>query len=209
MFIVCLCGGSGSGKTTLSRQIIQMFPKDLVTILPLDSYYKDRSYLTQKEKEVCNFDHPDSIDYDLLIEHLHQLKMAIPVQRPVYSYITCSRENQCIVMQPSEVLIIEGLLTLASEKLRNEADLKIYIDVSEHIRLERTIKRDIEERGRTRESVIERFYKTVQPMYESFVEPYKQIADVVIDGNNLNINSLATTIVQIIGEHLYHYPISK
>jgi len=205
MLIVSLSGGSGSGKTTLANQITSKFPQGLISLLPMDAYYKDHSYLSEEEKKHHNFDHPDSIDFELLLNHLEKLKMDMPVQRPVYSYITCSRENQFIAVEPSEIIIVEGLMTLANEKLRNKIDLKIYIDVAEAVRFKRIVERDVAERERSRESVMERFYKTVQPMHEAFIEPYKYSADVIIDGNSKNIQAITTTIVQVIGKHLYHH----
>jgi len=204
MLIVSLSGGSGSGKTTLVNQIASKFPKGLLSILPMDAYYKDHSHLTTEQKKTHNFDHPDSVDFDLLIEHLKKLKMLVPVERPVYSYLTCSRENHCVKIEPSEIIVIEGLMTLANEKLRQQTNLKIFIDVSETIRLERIVERDATERSRSRELTLERFYKTVKPMHESYIESYKYSADVIIDGNSQNIATITTSIVQVIGKHLYH-----
>lgn len=175
----------------------------------MDAYYKDHGHLTIAQKEQHNFDHPDSIDFDLLIDHLKKLKLSISIERPVYSYITCSREKECIQVNPSEIIIIEGLMALFNEKLRQETNLKIFIDVCEVIRLERVMERDIAERGRTRESVIARFYKTVQPMHESYIETYKYCADEVLDGNNQDISTITTSIVQAIGKHLYHHNCSS
>jgi uridine kinase len=205
MLIVSLSGGSGSGKTTLANLITSKFPDGLISLLPMDAYYKDHSTLSEEEKKGHNFDHPDSIDFDLLINHLQNLKMEIPVERPVYSYITCSRENQSVTVNPSEIIIVEGLMTLANEKLRNQFDLKIYLDVTEAVRFKRIIERDVAERERTHELIMERFYKTVQPMHEAFIEPYKYSVDVIIDGNCQNIQTLTTSIVQVIGKHLYHH----
>ena len=204
MLVVSLSGGSGSGKTTLAKQIVSKFPAGLINLLPIDAYYKDHSHLSAAEKTAHNFDHPDSIDFELLIEHLRKLKMSIPIEMPIYSFITCSRENSNIKVQPSEILIIEGLMALTNEQLRAETDVKIYLDVAEANRFERIIERDITERGRSREMSMERFYKMVQPMHESFIEPYKFSADVIIDGNNPNITAISTSIVQIIGKYMYH-----
>lgn len=205
MLIVSLSGGSGSGKTTLANQIASKFPKGLISILPMDAYYKDHGHLTAEQRVLHNFDHPDSIDFDLLINHLHQLKLSLPIERPVYSYITCSREKEYVKVESSEIIIIEGLLAMVNEKLRQETNLKIFIDVSEAIRLERILERDMAERGRTRESVMERFYETVQPMHESYIEAYKHYADVIVDGNSQNVVTITTSIVQVIGKHLYHH----
>ena len=204
MLIVSLSGGSGSGKTTIAKQIASKFPSGFISILPIDAYYKDHSYLSPEEKILKNFDHPDSIDFDLLIEHLRKLKMSIPIERPIYSFITCSRESKYIKIEPSEIIIIEGLMALTNEKLRMETNVKIYIDVTEANRFERIVERDVSERGRSREMAMERFYKTVQPMHEAFIEPYKYSADVIIDGNSDNTNAITTSIVQVVGKYLYH-----
>lgn len=204
MLIVSLSGGSGSGKTTLARYIASKFQSGLINILPLDAYYKDHSHLSAEEKIHYNFDHPDSIDFDLLINDLQKLKMSLPIERPVYSFLTCSREDYTITVEPSEILIIEGLMALTHERLRTEADVKIYLDVSETNRLERTIARDVTERGRNREMVERRFSQTVEPMHQAFIEPYKFSADVILDGNDSNVESMATSILQIIGKYLYH-----
>lgn len=203
MFIICLSGGSGSGKTTLAELIASRFPRNFVSILPIDAYYKDHNHLSAEEKRLHNFDHPDAIDFDLLVEHLQKLKMSLPVDRPVYSFHTCSREQEVVRVEPSEILIVEGLLALFNEKLRSEAGYTIFLNVSEANRLNRIIERDSEERGRTMESTTERFYTTVQPMHEAFIEPYKDKADLIIDGNVSNLNVIATSVVQAIGTHLY------
>jgi uridine kinase len=203
MLIVSLSGGSGSGKTTLARNIVSKFPSGLINILPLDAYYKDHSHLSAKEKIHYNFDHPDSIDFDLLLDQLQQLKISFPIDRPVYSFITCSRENYSIKMEPSEILILEGLMTLSHEKLRKEANVKIYIDVSEINRLERIVARDVNERGRSRQMVENRFFRTVQPMHQTYIEPCKYNADIIIDGNDTNIETITSSIVQVIGQYLY------
>ena len=204
MLIVSLSGGSGSGKTTLANHIASKFPADIFNILPIDAYYKDHSYLTQKEKSEQNFDHPDAIDFELLNDHIQKLKMGITIKRPTYSFVTCSREIRVLKIEPTEILIVEGLLALTNERLRMQTDVKIYIDVTEANRFARIVERDIVERGRNKEEAMERFYKTVQPMHEEFVEPYKYGADAVIDGNSNNITSIATTIIQTIGNYLYH-----
>lgn len=204
MLIVSLSGGSGSGKTTLAKNIATKFPPGMISVLPIDAYYKDHSHLCEEEKILYNFDHPDSIDFDLLIDHLQKLKMSLPIERPVYSFKTCSRENYCILMEPTEILIIEGLMALTYERLRMEADVKIYLDVSELNRLERTIARDVSERGRTREMVESRFYRIVQPMHQAYIEPFKHGADMIIDGNDDSIENLTAAIVQVIGQYLYH-----
>lgn len=202
MLIVSLSGGSGSGKTTLATSIVSKFPKGLVGILPVDAYYKDHSHLTPEEKILHNFDHPDSIDFALLLAHLHRLKMSLSAAQPVYSFITCSRTTEIVTIEPTEILLIEGLLTLCNEQLRDQIDLKIYLDASETNRFERIAARDLAERGRSREASAERFYSMVQPMHQAYVEPYKSTADIIIDGNNDNIEAIVESATNAIVTHL-------
>jgi uridine kinase len=183
MRIIGLSGGSGSGKTTIAKQIISMFPEDFASLLPMDAYYKDHSHLRAEDKLIHNFDHPDSFDFNLLLDHLRTLRKHQPVARPVYSYVTCSREPTTVSVYPSELIILEGLLALSDEQIGKEVDLKIYLDVNEENRFERIVERDFHERGRSREKAMERFYQTVHPMHKLYVEPLKSLADIVIDGN--------------------------
>ncbi|MDP4208983.1 MAG: uridine kinase [Bacteroidota bacterium] len=202
MLIAGLTGGSGSGKTTLAQQLVAKLPEGSICVIPMDAYYKDHGHLTRKEKLLHNFDHPDSIDFDLLNLHLRSLKMNISIERPVYSYITCSRQSQTVVVSPAKIVLLDGLLALSDEHLREILDLKIFLEVSENIRKERTIRRDMEERGRTRKAVEERFYHTVQPMHDAFIEPSKQFADIVINGNSDDIESTTDTLKNFLLSYL-------
>ncbi|MCD8313755.1 MAG: uridine kinase [Bacteroidales bacterium] len=180
MIIIGIAGGSGSGKTTVVKAIVDQL-KDRVVVIPQDSYYKDSSHLSPEEKKEMNFDHPDSIDFDLLNEHLHLLREGKTIQQPVYSYITCSRsKTETITVRPAEVIIIEGILIFTCEKLRDQMDIKVFVDADDDSRLMRIMKRDITERGKTVEDVIERYSKTVKPMYHQFIEPSKRYADVIV-----------------------------
>ena len=203
MLIVSLSGGSGSGKTTLADYIVSGFEPGKVTVLPIDAYYKDHSHLSAEEKLSYNFDHPDVIDFGLLINDIHRLKISLPTDRPIYSFITCSRERESIRVHPSDILIIEGLMGLTHERLRMEADIKVFLDVSEANRLERTIARDVTERGRDRLMVENRFYKTVQPMHAEFIEPFKSKADIVLDANGTDIEAIALKITKEISLRLH------
>jgi uridine kinase len=205
MLIIGLTGGSGSGKTTLAEQIAAKFPKGMISLVPLDAYYKDHSHLTTDEKMRNNFDHPDSIDFDLIIENLQNLRMGVPVERPIYSYISCSREENTIPVDPCEIVLLDGMLTLAHEGLRQVLDLSIFLEVSEENRLERTIQRDIAERGRTRESVLERFTHTVKPMHDLYVEPTKHFAHEIMDGNSTNVVAKVVAVTKVIGDFLYQH----
>ncbi len=180
MIIIGIAGGSGSGKTTVVRAIASRL-KDRVVVIPQDSYYKDSSHLSDAEKKEVNFDHPDSIDFDLLNEHLEMLREGRTIQQPVYSYITCSRSRtETVTVRPADVIIIEGILIFTCEELRNKMDVKVFVDADDDSRLMRIMRRDIRERGKSVDDVIERYSKTVKPMYHQFIEPSKRYADVII-----------------------------
>lgn len=202
MLIIGIAGGSGSGKTTVVKAITDRL-KERVVVIPQDSYYKDSSHLSAEEKKYMNFDHPDSIDFDLLNEHLSLLREGKSIEQPVYSYITCSRsKTETITVNPAEVIIIEGILIFTCEKLRDQMDIKVFVDADDDDRLMRVMARDILERGKTVETVIERYTKTVKPMYLQFIEPSKRYADIIIPqgGHNLvAIDMLTATIEKFLG----------
>lgn len=204
MLVISLSGGSGSGKTTLARHIISRFPEGMMTLLPMDAYYKDHTYLSDDQKMKHNFDHPDAMDFELLIEHLRKLKKGVPVERPAYSFITCSRQPDTFTVSPAEIILLEGLMSMTSKDLRDAADVKIFIDATENNRLERIVARDKEERGRTRQMVEERFFRTVQPMHEKFIEPFRRFADMIIDGNSSYIQGMVNSVGQLISRRLQH-----
>jgi len=184
--IIGIAGGTGSGKTTVVRKIIERLPKDSVALLPQDSYYKDNGHLPLEERQKINFDHPNAIEFDLLIKHINLLKQGIPVQQPIYSYLTCTRSDETVLVKPKRVVIVEGILIFTNKELRNLFDLKIFVDAEADERLMRVIKRDIIERGRSVNQVLDRYEKTVKPMHVEFIEPTKQFADVIVPqgGNN-------------------------
>ncbi|MBI9062808.1 MAG: uridine kinase [Marinilabiliaceae bacterium] len=186
MLIIGIAGGTGSGKTTVVRKIIEQLPKDEVAVLPQDSYYKDNMDIPMEERQKINFDHPDAIEFELLIEHLKQLKQNVPIQQPVYSYLTCTRSEETIQIIPRDVVIVEGILILGNKKLRELMDLKVFVDAEADDRLARVIQRDIEERGRTVSKVLDRYQETVKPMHLQFIEPTKRYADLIVPqgGNN-------------------------
>ena len=180
MLIIGIAGGSGSGKTTVVKAITEQL-KDKVTVIPQDSYYKDLSHATEEEKRVHNFDHPDSIDFELLRQQLKELKDGNSVDQPVYSYITCGRsKTETVRVNPTDIIIVEGILIFTDPKLRKLMDIKIFVDADDDDRLMRVMSRDIVERGKTVEWVIERYSRTVKPMYLQFIEPSKRYADVII-----------------------------
>lgn len=197
MLIIGIAGGSGSGKTTVVKAITEQL-KEKVVVIPQDSYYKDSSHLSDEEKKEMNFDHPDSIDFELLNRHLKMLREGKSIEQPVYSYITCSRsKTETITVNPAEVIIIEGILIFTCKKLRDQLDIKIFVDADDDDRLMRVMARDIIERGKTVETVIERYTKTVKPMYLQFIEPSKRYADIIIPQgghNKVAIDILTATI---------------
>lgn len=197
MLIIGIAGGSGSGKTTVVKAITEQL-KDRVVVIPQDSYYKDSSHLSEEEKRYLNFDHPDSIDFALLNSQLQDLKEGRTIEQPVYSYITCSRsKTETITVHPAEVIIVEGILIFTCEELRKQLDLKIFVDADDDDRLMRVMARDILERGKTVDWVIERYSKTVKPMFLQFIHPSKRYADIIIPQgghNKVAIDVLIATI---------------
>ncbi len=199
MFIIGIAGGTGSGKTTVVRKLVERLPKGDVTVIPLDSYYKDSSHVPAEERQKINFDHPDAFEWPLLAEHIRQLKEGRPVEQPIYDYITSTRQKQTVHVEPKEIIIIEGILCLHDPDLRKQMDLKVFVDADGDDRLIRVIKRDIVERGRTVEAVIERYQQVLKPMHEQFIHPCKSYADVIIPQgghNNAAINVMAKFIKQ-------------
>jgi uridine kinase len=198
MLIVGIAGGTGSGKTTVVRKIIDRLPPDEVAILPQDAYYKDNSHLPLEERQEINFDHPSSIEFPLLVRHLRMLKAGELIQRPVYSYLSCTRAAETVPIEPKHVILVEGILILTDEELRNEIDIKVYVDADADDRLSRVIQRDIQERGRSVEKVLERYDKTVKPMHLQFIEPTKRYADIIVPqgGNNEVAINILTTIIE-------------
>ena len=197
MLIIGIAGGSGSGKTTVVKALTDQL-KERVVVIPQDSYYKDSSHLPMEERQKVNFDHPDSIDFDLLVRHLKELKAGRSIEQPVYSYITCSRsKTETITVNPAEVIIVEGIMIFCCAELRNQMDIKIFVDADDDDRLMRVMARDIIERGKTVETVIQRYSRTVKPMFLQFIEPSKRYADVIIPQgghNKVAIDVIAATI---------------
>ncbi len=197
MLIIGIAGGSGSGKTTVVKALTDQL-KERVVVIPQDSYYKDSSHLPMEERQKVNFDHPDSIDFDLLISHLKELKAGRSIEQPVYSYITCSRSRtETVTVNPAEVIIVEGILIFCCAELRAQMDIKIFVDADDDDRLMRVMARDIMERGKTVETVIQRYSRTVKPMFLQFIEPSKRYADVIIPQgghNKVAIDVIAATI---------------
>lgn len=186
MLIIGIAGGTGSGKTTVVRNIVDKLPAGEVVVLPQDSYYKDSSNVPAEERQNINFDHPNAFDWDLLHEHIKLLKDMRPIEQPTYSFLTCTRQAETVHIEPKDVIIIEGILALSDLRLRALMDLKIFVDADSDERLIRVIQRDVIERGRTAEAVMERYTRVLKPMHLQFIEPTKRYADIIIPegGNN-------------------------
>jgi uridine kinase len=202
MLIVGIAGGTGSGKTTVVNKLMDCFPSGEVALLPQDSYYRDNSHLPLNERLNLNFDHPDSIEWPLLISHLSDLRKGRMIHQPVYSYLTCTRSTETLDIHPRRVIIVEGILVLTQKEVRDLLDIKVFVDADADDRLARVIRRDIQERGRSAETVLARYEKTVKPMHLDFIEPSKRYADLIIPqgGNNtVGIRVLSS----LIREHLH------
>lgn len=197
MFTIGIAGGTGSGKTTVVRKILGKIPAGRVAHVPQDSYYKDSSHLPMEERQKINFDHPDSVEFDLLTEHIRLLKSGKSVNQPIYSYLTCSRSSESVKVEPREVIIIEGILIYTHMPLVDEIDIKVFVDADSDDRLGRVIVRDMMERGRDVKKVLDRYQETVKPMHLQFIEPSKRYADIIVPQGGLNevaISILLNTI---------------
>ena len=198
MLIIGIAGGTGSGKTTVVKEITKQLAVEEVVVIPQDSYYKDNSHLPLEERLELNFDHPDSIDFKLLVKHIRDLKAGKTINQPIYSYLTCSRSStETVKVNPAHIVIVEGILIFTCAELRNCLDIKVFVDADADDRLGRVITRDNIERGRTIDKVLERYEKTVKPMHLQFIEPSKRYADIIIPQgghNQVAINILFATI---------------
>lgn len=203
MLIIGIAGGSGSGKTTVARKITEKI-HDHVVVVSQDSYYKDQSHLPLEERQALNFDHPNAIDWDLLVQNVRALKEGNDVEQPVYSYITCSRSTtETVHISPAPIIIVEGILIFNCPELVNELDIKVFVDADDDDRLMRVIARDIRERGKDVEWVMDRYTKTVKPMYLQFIEPSKRVADIIVPQgghNRVAIQILTATIKHALKE---------
>lgn len=189
MLIIGIAGGTGSGKTTIVSKIMKEFNTQ-VSVISQDSYYRDLSHLSYQERTQVNFDHPDSLDFQLLKEHLLLLKNGKTIQQPVYSFVEHNRTTETIETPPCDVLIVEGILIFADEAVRNLFDVKIFIEADADERLIRRIRRDTTERGRDIEEVLHRYQTTLKPMHQQFIEPTKEVANIIIPNNRKNIQAI-------------------
>lgn len=201
MLIIGIAGGTGCGKTTVVEQIIAQLPVDEVCVISQDSYYKDTSELSYQERVKINFDHPNSIDFDLLLQHLKALRDGASFEQPVYSFVEHNRTGETITTHPKKVVIVEGILILTQPEIRAMFDVNVYVHADSDERLIRRLKRDISERGRNIDEVLTRYQTTLKPMHQEFIEPTKEFADIIIPTNKYN--TVAVDLIRtIISERL-------
>lgn len=196
MLIIGIAGGTGSGKTTVVHQIMNELPTTEVGIISQDSYYRETSNLTYEERTKINFDHPRAIDFELITSHLKDLKAGKTIEQPVYSFVTHNRTGDVVLTHPRKVMIVEGILILSNAELRDMFDIKIFVHADSDERLIRRLKRDISERGRDMEEVLNRYQTTLKPMHEQFIEPTKTFADIIIP--NDRYNTVAIDVVRAV-----------
>jgi uridine kinase len=196
--IIGVAGGTGSGKTTVAQEILQRVGPDRIAYIQHDSYYRDQSHLPFHERARVNYDHPDALESELLVEHLKQLRAGHPVEVPVYDFTTHTRRPETRRVEPRRVILVEGILIFADRALREMMDVKIFVDTDPDIRFIRRLQRDIRERGRSMESVIEQYLSTVRPMHMEFVEPSKRYADVIIPEGGFNVVALDMVVARIL-----------
>ena len=201
MLIIGIAGGTGSGKTTLVHQIKKNFSSEKVCVISQDSYYKSTDHLSDDERSKINFDHPNAIDFELLVAQLKQLKSGINIAQPVYSFLTHNRTKDVVNTSATKVVIVEGILIFNHEELRNLFDIKLFVHVDSDERLVRRIRRDISERGRSIDDVLHRYKETLKPMHMQFVEPTKTYADIIIPNDKKNTGAIEI-ITLVIREHI-------
>jgi len=194
---VGVAGGTGSGKTTLVEALIERIGMERIAVLPHDAYYRDRSHLPLEERARVNFDHPDSLETELLVAHIQQLRAGGSIAMPQYDFVTHTRRQQRVIVEPRPVILVEGILIFVHPALQELLDIKLYVDTDADVRFIRRLQRDIEERGRTVQSVIEQYLATVRPMYLEFVEPSKRYADLIIPEGGLNVVALDMIVAHI------------
>lgn len=203
MLIIGIAGGSGSGKTTVVNKIINSLPKDSVAVISQDAYYRDSGHLSIDDRKKINFDHPSSIEFSLLVDHIDQLAEGNTIGMPIYSYLTCTRAEETIPVEPKKIMIVEGILILTNPRLRKRLGIKVYVDADSDDRLMRIIWRDIEERGRSFKEVLDHYLASVRPMHLLFIEPNKRYADIIIPQggkNQIAIDILTSSIKEKLRE---------
>lgn len=191
MLIIGIAGGTGSGKTTVVRKIVDTLPKDMVAVIPQDSYYNDQSDLPLEVRKRTNFDHPDAFEWPLMARQIDDLRHGRAIEQPTYSYLTCTRLPETVHVEPKDVIIVEGIMTLYDRKLRELMDLKIFVDAEPDERLLRVIERDMAERGHPLDMLIGKYRHVLKPMHDEFIEPTKQYADIIIPNGGENARAIA------------------
>lgn len=204
MLIIGIAGGAGSGKTTAVKKIIQKLNQEDVAFVSQDAYYKDAGHLPLEERKKINFDHPKSIEFELLIKHLERLKKGEDIQQPIYSYVNCTRSQETNTVEAKKIIVVEGILIFTNEELRKLFDIKVFVSADADDRLARVIQRDTIERGRGIDDILQRYYASVKPMHLEFIEPSKRYADIIIpEGahNLVAIDVLTSVIKQNLQNH--------
>jgi len=196
--VIGVAGGTGSGKTTVAQEILQRVGPDRIAYIQHDLYYRDRSHLPLEERARINYDHPDSLESELLVQHLKQLKAGHPVEVPLYDFTIHVRRPEARRVEPRRVILVEGILIFADRTLRDMMDVKIFVDTAPDLRFIRRLQRDLTERGRTMESVIDQYLSTVRPMHMEFVEPSKEYADIIIPEGGFNVVALDMVVARIL-----------
>jgi uridine kinase len=186
--IIGICGGTGSGKTTIARAIVDAVGRSNVVLIEQDSYYRNLADMPLDERHQANFDHPDAIDSDMLVNHLLRLKQGLTVEMPLYDFVTHTRSDEIEIIEPKPVVIVEGILIFAESRVLDLLDMRVFVDTPDDVRLIRRLRRDINERGRTFERTLEQYERTIRPMHFEFVEPSKRHADIIIpEGSQTNV----------------------
>lgn len=201
--IIAVAGGSASGKTTVVEEVISKLKKEFVVVIMHDDYYKEHNHLSLEERKTVNYDHPDSIDNELFLKHVNKLLKGEEINKPIYDFNAYSRLEKTEKITPKKVIILEGILVLTDKRIRELADIKLYVDLDSDMRFIRRMERDIKERGRTVESVVDQYLKTVKPMHHQFVEPTKRYADVIIPNDHKHdvaVDIIVSKINTILGE---------
>ena len=203
MILIGIAGGTGSGKTTVVRKIVENLPEGSVAVIPQDSYYNDQSHLPLEVRKKTNFDHPDAFEWPLLARQIEDLRQGKPIEQPTYSYLICTRLKETIHVEPHDVIIVEGIMALYDKKLRDQMDLKIFVEAEPDERLLRVIQRDMAERGQPLEMLIDKYRNVLKPMHNQFIEPTKQFADIIIPNGGDNqkaINMLQMYVRSFLNE---------
>ncbi len=201
-FVIGVAGGSGSGKSTVTQQVLAAFGADLVSVVMQDDYYRDQSDLTPEVRRKQNYDHPNAFDWPLLVEHVQALRKGEAIAMPEYDFTIDNRSNNTIPVEPAPVIVIEGLFALYDADLRDMMSLKIFVDTASDVRFIRRMQRDINERGRTVESIVSQYLETVRPMHKQFIEPTKRHADVILPhgANGPAVDVITTKVASVIGQ---------